>query len=145
MNKVFIAIIIAAVVGLAGYFLFRNSETSVPSPGQTSPAPVIRETPPDEENTVVYTDAGYSPSTLIVEVGATVFFKNNSSRAMWPASAAHPTHREYPTTGGCMGSAFDACRRIEPGDSWAFKFDIAGVWKYHDHLNPGDTGAIAAE
>ena len=26
--------------------------------------------------------------------------------------------------------------------SWPFKFDIAGNWKYHDHLSPKNFGAI---
>ena len=64
---------------------------------------------------------------------------------MWPASAMHPSHKEYPTTGGCLGSAFDACKGVKPGESWPFKFDIAGNWKYHDHLNPKNFGAIIVQ
>ena len=64
---------------------------------------------------------------------------------MWTASAVHPTHRAYPTTGGCLGSTFDACKGVQPGASWSFRFDIAGTWKYHNHLNPNNTGAIVVE
>jgi len=32
-----------------------------------------------------------------------------------------------------------------PGESWSFKFDEGGTWKYHDHLNPGATGMIVVE
>ena len=31
------------------------------------------------------------------------------------------------------------------GDSWSFKFDIAGAWKYHDHLSPKHFGEIIVE
>ena len=152
MNKIIVAVVII-VAGLAGFFLFRDTEAPIsspiisPSPSQTAPSPIIQETPSPsvEQNVVVYTDAGYSPSTLRIKKGGTVVFKNQSSRQMWPASAVHPTHRNYPTTGGCIGSTFDACRQVQPGDSWSFKFDIAGSWKYHDHLSPGDTGTIVVE
>ena len=162
MNKIIIAIIVLAVIGLAGYFLFRNPgapgpsptpspTASAPMPSEFAPGPVIQETPTpskiplNKQNIVVYTDAGYSPSLLTIKKGEIVIFKNQSSRTMWPASAVHPTHKLYPTTGGCLGSTFDACKGIQPGNSWPFKFDISGSWKYHDHLNPGDIGTIVVE
>lgn len=64
---------------------------------------------------------------------------------MRPASAAHPTHREYPTTGGRLGSTFDTCRGIAPGNSRSFKFDSAGSWRYHDHLTPRYYGMVTVE
>ncbi len=159
---------IVAVVLVGGYFLFRSSYQSAPSVPQTSnqqPAaqPPAGQTPstdstspqqaaarledsaPREEKTITYTDSGYSPSNLSVKKGETVTFKNQSSQSMWTAAAVHPSHRAYPTTGGCLGSTFDACTGIRPDDSWSFKFDISGSWKYHNHLNPGDTGTIVVE
>jgi len=126
------------------------SRETVPAPTTQAPA---KEIPlpgstgqvPSGPNVVTYMNSGYSPSTLRVKVGATVVFHNNSSQSMWTASAFHPTHTAYPTTGGCIGSTFDACKGIQPGDSWSFKFDIAGTWKYHNHLNPSDTGTIIVE
>lgn len=98
-----------------------------------------------QENLVTYTDSGYAPNTLKVKVGAIVTFINKSSQPVRPASAFHPTHAVYPTTGGCIGSTFDACAKIAPGNSWSFQFDIVGSWKYHNHLNPKRTGAIIVE
>src|SRR3989344_2395368 len=63
----------------------------------------------------------------------------------WPASASHPSHTVYPTTGGCIGSTFDACKGLAQGESFDFTFNEAGEWKYHDHLNPGRTGTIIVE
>lgn len=163
MNKIIIAIIVVVVVVLGGYFLLRNSQPSAPSYNlpsspseQTSQAPKTLSTPttqtpaPEEtssasQNIINYTDFGFSPNTLRIKVGATVVFKNNSSQSMWTASAVHPTHTVYPVSGGCIASAFDACKGIKPGSSWSFRFDIAGTWKYHNHLNPGDIGTIIVE
>lgn len=155
MNKTIIAVIVIAVVVVGGYFFFRGSyqsPASSPVSNQqpasqppTTQAPVAQATPPVGQNVITYTDSGYSPSTLRVKAGTTVAFKNESLRSMWTASAVHPTHRGYPTTGGCIGSTFDACQGIQPGDSWSFKFYIAGTWKYHNHLNPSETGTIVVE
>lgn len=150
MNKTIIAIVIVAVVVLGGYFLLKGTyqpaaPVTQPSSQQSSPQPSTTQAPTAEINVVAYTDAGYLPATLKVKKGDTVTFKNQSSRSMWTASGVHPTHRLYPTIGGCIGSTFDACKGVQPGDSWPFRFDIPGTWKYHNHLNPGDTGTIVVE
>ena len=131
MKKTIFAIIIIAIVIIGGYSLTNNK-----------PEQVETATPIAEEKIITYTDAGYSPSPLEINIGDTVVFKNGSSQSMWPASAMHPAHKDYPTIGGCLGSTFDACKGFLPSESWAFKFDIAGDWKYHDHLNPKYFGAV---
>lgn len=133
MNKFIIAILAIIVISAGSYFLF------IKSPKTSTPTTEIL---PISENIITYTDVGYSPNILNIKSGTTVIFKNNSSKAMWTASGVHPTHRLYPTTGGCIGSTFDACKGIQPGDSWSFTFDIPGTWKYHNHVNPSDTGSV---
>ena len=120
-----------------------ENQTPVDSnPSQSTSTP---QTPVAEGKVVTYTDAGYSPATLEVKVGDTVTFKNQSSKSMWTASAMHPTHLLYPTTGGCIGSTFDACKGVQIGGSWSFRFDIKGTWKYHDHLTPNYFGTIIVQ
>lgn len=165
MNKIITTIIFIVIILLAaGYFLLKNPQSPTPSsnitvqtplkesqtnltPDTETPikTPVTEKTSEINEAIVVYTNLGYSPSALRVKIGATVTFKNESSKSMWIASAIHPTHLSYPTSGGCIGSTFDACQGIKLGDSWSFKFDIAGTWKYHNHLSPGDVGIITVE
>lgn len=165
MNKTIIAVVVVAVVLAGGYFLLQGTyqpaaPTNQPSNRQTTsqapvsvesdsstatPQPSVGKTPAARENAVIYTDSGYSPAVLKVKKGDTVTFKNQSSQSMWTASDVHPTHRAYPTTGGCIGSTFDSCKGVQSGNSWSFKFDIAGTWKYHNHLSPGDTGTIVVE
>ncbi len=146
MNKTFTTVLILIIIVLGGYFLLKNPKAQAPTietPAiSTSTGDTDNSVPPVNQNVITYTNTGYSPSTLTVQVGTTITFKSESSIAMWVASASHPTHKVYPTTGGCLGSTFDACKGIQPGDSWSFKFDIAGNWKYHDHLKPSSFGTI---
>ena len=62
---------------------------------------------------------------------------NRSDSSIWPASAFHPTHQVYP--------GFDALKGLGKGESYSFKFDKIGSWKYHNHLNPSVTGIVVVE
>ena len=143
MKKAIVAIIIIAIVVLGGYYLFKKTPEQAVQ--ESTSQPFAEQTQTEKTNVITYTEAGYSPSALEIKAGETVTFKNESQQSMWPASAIHPTHKDYPTTGGCLGSAFDACQDVQPSDIWSFKFDIAGNWKYHDHLSPKNFGAISVK
>lgn len=152
MNKKIIFILVVITILVAGvYFLFKNSKTYTPdsylTPQETYQNLPTHEPPiiTSDANLVTYMDEGYSPNTLRVKKGTTVTFKNNSSQLMWTASDIHPTHKSYPTTGGCLGSTFDACEGTQQNNSSSFKFDIIGTWKYHNHLNPLYAGTIIVE
>jgi len=92
--------------------------------------------------TIEISSAGFSPSSLTINVRDIVVFVAVDGSNRWPASAVHPTHIVYPEGGGCIGSAFDSCEGIANGDSWPFTFNEVGSWGYHDHLSPGKTGLI---
>ena len=91
------------------------------------------------------TSDGFSPKTVTIKVGQVVTFKNSGTINQWPASAFHPTHGVYPEGGGCISSAFDACKGLKPGESWSFTFTKIGSWNYHDHLNPSLVGTVKVE
>lgn len=110
-------------------------------PNQTPSAPVVE----GKNQVIIYTDAGFSPKTVTIKKGMTVTFQNLSSAQMWVASNPHPKHTDYPAKGGCISSKFDACAGTNRNASWTFEFDIAGTWKYHDHLNPSQGGTIIVE
>jgi len=97
------------------------------------------------ENLVEITAAGFNPNTLTINRGDTVVFVNKEAKSHWPASAVHPSHDVYPETGGCIGSKFDSCRGLNQGETFTFRFDYEGTWRYHDHLNPGLTGTIIVQ
>ena len=139
MNKSFILIVIAVVAIVAGgfYYWYSNQDAIYSSqPENVSAA---------STSTVIYTDSGFSPSMITIAKGGTIIFKNMAPYDMWVGSAMHPTHAVYPTTGGCIASTFDSCRGIASGGSWSFKFDIAGTWGYHDHLNPSKFGKVVVQ
>lgn len=157
MNKTIITIIIAAVVLVGGYFLLRGAYQPSPSVPQSSnqqpnQLPVSEQpsapSPATENNVVIYTDNGYSPSTLTIKRGETITFKNQSSGSMWTASAIHPTHRLYGGTSldehcpDTAGAAFDQC---SAGNTYSFTFTKSGTWRYHNHLSPSDTATIIVE
>ncbi|MBI4085459.1 MAG: hypothetical protein HY432_03080 [Candidatus Liptonbacteria bacterium] len=119
------------------------TQTQTPTQSQTSTA-----TPASTEQIITYTDSGFSPKEMTVKKGTKVTYKNDSSAAMWPASAMHPTHTVYPGSNiqKCGTSEesmiFDACQGIQPGGSWSFTFNEVGSWGYHDHLKSTNFGKV---
>jgi plastocyanin len=88
-----------------------------------------------KEAAVTITAGGtFSPATLTVKKGAKVTWTNEGDRPVWPASAPHPVHTDYP--------GFDAKTDLRKGESWSFTFDKVGSWNYHNHLLPSTTGTI---
>ena len=160
MKKILLTIIVLAVV-LVGWILSRNRRDIVlntptpvasPTPDSTgSPQAIPLVSPVVSKNVVTYTDSGYTSNTITIKKGETVTWKNESSIKMWTASAVHPVHTAYPGTNiaACgtqtLLSMFDACNGVVSGQSWSFKFDFVGTWKYHNHLNPSNLGTIIVE
>ncbi len=80
------------------------------------------------------TKDGFSPSNITINQGDMVVFTTRLTKPFWPASDIHPTHTLYPE--------FDPKRPIDSDKSWSFKFDKAGNWKFHDHLDPYYQGIV---
>lgn len=139
--------------GAVAYLQYRNlgsqqsQQKQAQSPGTVQKQPEAEQQPGEEpqEPRVVYSDGGYLPDPLIVKKGTMVTFENATENPMWTASDQHPSHRLYPTRGGCLGSTFDACVGTPPGGTWSFTFDIVGSWNYHNHLNPANGGTIIVQ
>tara|TARA_B100000745_G_scaffold300564_1_gene255321 strand:- start:7977 stop:8738 length:762 start_codon:yes stop_codon:yes gene_type:complete len=84
--------------------------------------------------TVRYTDQGFLPKRVEIQVGDTVKFINESSRPMWVASDVHPAHTILPT--------FDQFTTSAYGESYFYTFQEAGEWRYHDHVNANELGTV---
>ena len=87
--------------------------------------------------TITYTDSGFSPSAITINKGDTVKFVNQSSGAMWVASAPHPQHTDY--------AAFDEKQGVSKGGTYSFTFDRVGVHKFHNHLNSSRFGSVTVQ
>ncbi len=105
---------------------------------------MISEINPTKPSIVAVTDTGFIPKKVYLYPGDTVTWINTGSQKHWPASDEHLTHGNYPQKSerDCLGSLFDACRGINPGEQWSFIYAFEGVWTYHDHLFPEITGTI---
>lgn len=117
LGGVGIVIIIAAFA----YLAFSSHKATGSNPG--TPAA-----------TITRTDNGFQPDTITIKKGDTVLFNSTAKNFYWPASDIHPTHGIYPE--------FDPKRPIAPDETWSFKFDRVGTWRFHDHLQANITGAI---
>ena len=168
MNKnIVISLVIVAVLAVGGYFLYQgiNRPASVLNDNQAQNQPANQESTPTDENQpndtqtvmasktyeVIYTDSGYSPSTITIKEGDTVIFKNQSNGGIWTASAMHPTHVIYSGTSlqqhcpDLSNTAFDQCKNEGPGTSWPFTFSKKGTWGYHNHASAGKFGKVIVE
>ncbi len=142
MNKALLWIVIIIVIVAGAYLLFWNtaSAPSTPAANNTNGTPA----------TITLTDSGFSPSSITVKKGQAVTWVNESTQAMWVASAPHPAHTGYDgaslnehCAAGYAGPApFDECAEAQTGGSYTFTFDKAGTWKYHNHLRVEETGTV---
>lgn len=145
MNTKALSLIAVAILGLLGiYFIFRpKTESSdlkhnhaVNSSFDYAFGEVIHPVNhhEDSKNKIAMRSVGFEPSTLTVEKGTKVIFRNDEIKDRWPASDPHPAHSIYPE--------FDPKVPIKSADQWLFVFDKVGEWNFHDHLYPEFKGTI---
>lgn len=146
VGKLTLAILLLVVV-IGGVVLFNAvSKNPIKTAGVVNNpeenAPALKVDISTGLNVIEITSSGFAPSTLTISKGDAVTFTNRDTEEHWPASAIHPTHQIYPESGGCIGSKFDACHGLAPGESWSFIFNEVGSWGYHDHLDVNLKGKI---
>ncbi len=76
---------------------------------------------------VEFTESGVVPAQQRVRVGDIVLFRNTSSQAVRPVSAAYP---------------FSAPGPLKPGDEFQVTFTKQGSWNFVNDLAPAQTGII---
>ena len=102
-----LSLILVLIFLLAGIYLaFKTKmestsskdESNVNSTGEYVPGEVIHPAGhhEDSKNKIAMRSVGFEPSTLTVEKGTTVIFRNDEVRDRWPASDPHPAHDLYP-------------------------------------------------
>lgn len=155
MNKTAVSIIAIIVVIGGGWYMLRGTPVSAPETPTADQTPVTTTATTNTTTTttstgvtIVYTDQGFSPNSVTIPLGTAVTFVNQSSKTMWVASAAHPTHMVYSGTNvsqhcpDTTNTAFDECQADVPGATFTFTFTKVGTWGYHNHGAPGDKGSV---
>jgi len=146
MKKLYISIgVILAVLTIAAIYLliFQQPATAPTNDQQAETTTDSTEASVAEDNsdvadqnqTITYSDDGFSPADLAVKEGTKITIKNDSSRTLDFASDDHPTH----LTNSELNVGL-----IEPGASKNFT-PSKGTWGFHDHLNASATGQIVVE
>lgn len=148
-SKIIVAIVVIIAALVAGFFLLtgddtnQSAETTTDQTPQTTPLQPNSDqdnqpTASDEQsqNTITYTDSGFTPATLSVKVGDTVTVVNRSSRPLQFSSDVHPTHTNNPELNQ---------RTAGPGDNVSFTINKPGTHGYHDHLDASRTGTLIVE
>ena len=128
-----------------------ESQTQPPTPAPAQTQPPQQEKSPAVVKKVYISVLGFEPSIVVIKTGDTVVWINNDTEQHWPASASHPTHTVYPSSGiqKCgtaeQESIFDACKGFAFGEQWNFTFNEKGTWSYHDHLKSVSRGRVVVE
>ena len=95
-----------------------------------------REGAPDSWTVTYSGDGTFTPERLDMLTGDEVVFVNDARIPVWPASNIHPTHE--------ILSSFDPLEAIAPGESWTYTFVENGYWRYHNHIDPSETGLVVS-
>lgn len=130
MRKIIIILLCVAAAGLGIYYL--QSDQTDTSSGSNKFSSQDKILPTD--TVVKITDAGFVPDNITIKKGTAVVWLNLTNNFVWTASDPHPTHTIYPQ--------FDPQEPYKNGETWAFVFDRAGDWGYHDHLKPSSKGTV---
>ena len=148
ISIVIIAVIVLIILGIS--LLSKKNTQDETSEENLGPPQedIISETPELTEHFVEITNEGFVSKNLEIKKGDKVTWINKLITEVWPASAFHPTHTNYPgsSTIKC-GTAeekniFDSCRGFGKGESYSFVFNEVGSWAYHNHLQPSKDGKI---
>ncbi|OGH39191.1 MAG: hypothetical protein A3B44_02675 [Candidatus Levybacteria bacterium RIFCSPLOWO2_01_FULL_38_21] len=132
-----VLIIIGAVVVVAGKVGNKPSQPSSVTNQQGAPAQsTTGATTKENVANVTLTSSGFDPKTVTIKTGTRVIWLNKSGRAATVNSAVHPTHQVYRPLN--LGEFPD-------GSSVQLVFDKPGTYKYHNHLNPAQTGTVVVE
>jgi len=141
MNNKLILVALVVVVVAAGAFLLLNNNAGNNRQTQDTQNTQNQSLTPTQteamqEPNVTVTSSGFEPQTVTVKTGTRVVWTNESGTQVTVSSAVHPTHLLFPFLN--LGNFAD-------GSSVSVVFEKPGVYKYHNHLNPGQTGTVTVE
>ncbi len=141
---VVIIVILVLVIGVMVFVNQKRSQQSAVIPPVTNlqaTIPALPEAtggsqpalPPPSQEVVFVSAAGFTPNFVSVKAGMEVVFINSGNENHQIASDPHPLHTNLPGFNSGV---------LKPGESYTYRFEKAGDWGYHDHLNPNLTGRV---
>lgn len=140
-TKLTIVIAVVLVTGLALFLLTSQPKTNQSTPTKqvtnaqpTTVSPSLNKT--TETTNVIITTSGFTPETIKIKPGTKVVWTNKGGETVTVNSDLHPTHLLYPPLN--LGE-------LSNGASVELVFDKPGTLKYHNHLNPSQTGTVIVE
>lgn len=141
-NKTLILIIGLIIVFGVGFIFLGNNSNKMEQPLNVNPTQA-QISPSENKNNqkiqeakVIVTTNGFTPQTLTVKAGTKVVWINQDKDVANVSSDVHPTHQVYPPLN--LGN-------FSSSSSVQLVFEKAGTYKYHNHLNPSQTGTIMVE
>lgn len=147
MSRNLVVVAVVALVLIAGgWFLMRPKQTVAPAPEVQAPTSTQSAVPSsasagavtnEEKNLVTVSASGFLPQSITVKAGETVTWVNADTNNHTVNSNPHPTHTLFPI--------LNTVGLIKAGDKKSLQFTTAGVYQYHDHLNPSSTGTITVQ
>lgn len=138
LSFVLVVILVAAAVGVLGWYLTKDEATNA----NTSTTTTITTTntaevsPKPAAKTVWIAESSFTPSVITIEVGDTVTWVNKDDVKRQVASDPYPTHTDLPDF---------VSDELEKDDVFTYMFTEAGEFSYHDHLNPIKLGKVIVE
>lgn len=124
-SKIIIGLVVLVAVGIIGFMAVKFLNSSSSQPAITS-----------QDNKVVFDGSKFVPNNLKIKAGQTVTWENQGSATIQINSNPHPIHTDYPPLN--LGT-------VNAGSKVELKFDKAGVYNYHNHLNPIQKGTITVD
>jgi len=108
--------------------------TTTPTPGRVLGAANPTETPtvvlPQASNVVMFTDSGFSPNSITVNVGTMVRFVNDANQNLWIVAE---------------NSTFDMGQSVGRNGVYEYRFTSAGEWGYYNKHNTTQKGKIIVQ
>jgi len=128
-----IYLVIGGIIYAAIYYFYFTKSGTAPY-GATSASPTPIQT--INQNTVTATANDFQPTNITIKLGTKVTWTNSSGNDISLDSDPHPTHSSYsPLNIGV----------IKNGATASLSFPKAGVYHYHNHFQPNQTGTITVQ
>lgn len=148
-RNLWLAVVIALMVLIGGYYIIRKSYEAASISTQTPTTNTIATNSPEassstaspsaslSEAVIDVTSNGFSPGSVTMKAGGIVTWMNTDSAPHQVNSNPHPTHTDYPP--------LNTIGLLQPGQQKSLMFPTPGRYGFHDHLNPQYTGTVIVQ